>query len=298
VVVGPRHEICIILDKHVGILNAVREVIPNHSSIHRRWCTRYLAQNLIKHDVIKENFKLFEEVCRQTNEKDFKKKLKDLERRTNEKGKKFLKGLMDEKEKWALAYDKGGNHYGYMTSNMAEIFNSILRGVRSLSITAITSFTFYKCNEWFVKWLLDAQMVQTHHSDYVVAPNIYLDIKRYEARAQGMHATCFDIQAWKYEVLEGGGTTSNGEHRRAKRFAVNLSENTCTCGIPQLIHVPYPHIIVVCNHLGQNFYVSPFMATYNTLEALVHTWSPRFVPFLDEKQWEPYDSPRYVTGKP
>jgi hypothetical protein len=38
-------------------------------------------------------------VCRQTEEKDFKKKLKDLERRTNKKGKEFLKGLMDEKEK-------------------------------------------------------------------------------------------------------------------------------------------------------------------------------------------------------
>jgi hypothetical protein len=32
-------------------------------------------------------------------------KLKDLERKTNEKGKDFLKGLMNEKEKWALAYD-------------------------------------------------------------------------------------------------------------------------------------------------------------------------------------------------
>jgi hypothetical protein len=38
-------------------------------------------------------------VCWQTDEKDFKKKLKDLERRTNEKDKEFLKGLMDEKEK-------------------------------------------------------------------------------------------------------------------------------------------------------------------------------------------------------
>jgi hypothetical protein len=37
------------------------------------------------------------------------------------------------------------------------------------------------------------------------------------------------------------------------------------------------------------------MATYNTLEALVRTWSPRFVPFLDEEQWEPYDDPRYVA---
>jgi hypothetical protein len=129
-------------------------------------------------------------------------------------------------------------------------------------------------------------MVQIHHSDYVVTPNIYLDTKRYEARTQGMHATCFDIQDRKCEVLEGGGTTS-GEHHGAKRFAVNLSDNSCTCGVPQLIHVPCPHIIVVCNHLGQNFYVSPFMATYNTLEVLVRTWSPCFVPFLMKSNRSP-----------
>jgi hypothetical protein len=60
-----------------------------------------------------------------------------------------------------------------MTSNMAEIFNSILRGVQSLPVTTIASFTFYKCNEWFMKCLVDAQMAQIHYSDYVVASNIY-----------------------------------------------------------------------------------------------------------------------------
>jgi transposase-like protein len=72
VVVGPRHEVCVISDRHAGILNAVHEVIPNHSHVYQRWYTQHLAQNHIKHDGIKENFKLFEEVCRQTDEKDFK----------------------------------------------------------------------------------------------------------------------------------------------------------------------------------------------------------------------------------
>jgi hypothetical protein len=93
-------------------------VIPNRSHVHHHWCTRHLAQNLIKHDSIKENFKLFEEVCRQIDEKDFKKKLKELDSRTNKKGKEFVKGLIDEKEKWTLTYDKGGKRYGYMISNM------------------------------------------------------------------------------------------------------------------------------------------------------------------------------------
>jgi transposase-like protein len=47
VVVGPGCEICVISDRHAGILNVIREVIPNHSRVHHRWCTRHLAQNLI-----------------------------------------------------------------------------------------------------------------------------------------------------------------------------------------------------------------------------------------------------------
>jgi hypothetical protein len=34
VVVGPRREICVISDKHDRILNAICEVIPNHSHVH------------------------------------------------------------------------------------------------------------------------------------------------------------------------------------------------------------------------------------------------------------------------
>jgi hypothetical protein len=101
--------------------------------------------------------------------------------------------------------------------------------------------------------------------------------------------------AWK--VCKGGGTTSDSEHRGAKWFMMNLSKNTCTCDVPQLIQVPCPHILVVCYRLGRNFYVFPFMVTFNTLEASVHTWSPHFVPFVNEEQWEPYDGPRYVADK-
>jgi hypothetical protein len=39
VVVGPECEICVISDVHVGILNAVHEVICNHSHVHHHWCT-------------------------------------------------------------------------------------------------------------------------------------------------------------------------------------------------------------------------------------------------------------------
>jgi hypothetical protein len=69
---------------------------------------------------------------------------------------------MDEKEKWSLPFDKGEKRYGYMTSNIAKIFNSLLTEVQSLPVTVIAYFTFYKCHEWFVKRLVDTQMVQRH----------------------------------------------------------------------------------------------------------------------------------------
>ena len=38
-----------------------------------------------------------------------------------------------------------------MTSNMVECFNNVLKGVRSLPVTAILKYTFIKLNEYFLK---------------------------------------------------------------------------------------------------------------------------------------------------
>jgi hypothetical protein len=53
-----------------------------------------------------------------------------------------------------------------------------------------------------MKCLVDAQMVQTYHLDYVVTPNIYLDTKRYEARTQGMHATSLTLKPGSMRSLK------------------------------------------------------------------------------------------------
>ena len=51
-------------------------------------------------------------------------------------------------EKWTLAYDHG-HRYGAMTTNLSECFNGVLKGARSLPITALVKFTFYKVNLYF-----------------------------------------------------------------------------------------------------------------------------------------------------
>ena len=51
-------------------------------------------------------------------------------------------------EKWALSHD-GGQRYGIMTTNMYEVFNSVLKETRSLPITSLVKLTFFRLNSYF-----------------------------------------------------------------------------------------------------------------------------------------------------
>ena len=50
---------------------------------------------------------------------------------------------------WALSHD-GGRRYGIMTTNMLEVFNSVLKGARSLPLTALVQLTFFRLNSYFI----------------------------------------------------------------------------------------------------------------------------------------------------
>ena len=73
--VGPSREVAIISDRHHGILNAMQEQIEGYAPLHHRWCTRHLAENLLRKDGVKGNFDLFQEAARQLEDKYFQKKL-------------------------------------------------------------------------------------------------------------------------------------------------------------------------------------------------------------------------------
>ena len=50
---------------------------------------------------------------------------------------------------WALSHD-GGKRYRIMTTNMSEVFNSVLKGACSLPLTALVQLTFSHLNNYFV----------------------------------------------------------------------------------------------------------------------------------------------------
>jgi hypothetical protein len=209
---------------------------------------------------------------------------------TNAKGKAFLKENLPKKALWAQAFDEDGVRYGHMTSNMAEIFNKVLKGIRSLPVTAIASYTFDKCNEY---WVTRGDQVRVLWAAGKKWPTTVEEELGYQARkSHDQTWICFDNEVWKYEVCEVGGTNAGGEQYGSRKYVVVLATFSCTCQMPLQIHLPCSHIITACRAraMDPNNMVSQF---YH-LAALRGTWAGRFEPYLDMAQWPKYTGPVYL----
>jgi hypothetical protein len=75
-----------------------------------------------------------------------------LEKILNDDEKAWLLQQWPEKSKWALTFDEGGSRYGIMTTNISEVFNFVLKGIRALPVSRIVDYTNHKCNEYFINW--------------------------------------------------------------------------------------------------------------------------------------------------
>ena len=94
---------------------------------------RHLASNFMTHfkDKILKNL-----VCRAalaSTQCKFNKHLATIER-INSKAQQWLEAIPI--QLWALSHD-GGRRYGIMTTNISEVFNSVLKGARNLPFTTL-----------------------------------------------------------------------------------------------------------------------------------------------------------------
>jgi hypothetical protein len=259
--------------------------------LHHRWCTRHLAENLLRKDGVKDNFDLFQEAARQLEDKYFRRKLEEVRTASNAEGRQWLTGLMRDVEKWTRAHDAGGWRYEFQCSNMAESFNKLLLGIRGMPVNAIVQFTFYKLVAWFNDRHAHALQLQSEGKIWAPTPQAHLE--KAKERAGTHEVTCFDHATGRYEVKHIGGTTSDGEVRDARIHVVVLQDFSCTCGKPRQYHFVCSHLIAAARH--RNYDIEARIPHQFSVHTLVETWRPRFVPFRDPGEWPPYDGPRYVA---
>jgi hypothetical protein len=149
-VLGPDRQVCMILDRHRGLLNSAKVHIERYPPIIHRWCSHHFAANIWKKQQSKEVIVRLKTLCKVKEEKKFEARLKELEKILNDDANVWLFEQLLKKSKWALAFDEGGSRYGIMTTNISKVFNFVLKGICSLPISGIMDYTFHKCNEYFM----------------------------------------------------------------------------------------------------------------------------------------------------
>ena len=138
--VTQRMRLCVIADRHPGIMAVMTDVHLGWTKPYacHRICMRHLASNFMNRFKDKTLKNLVCRAALATEVGKFNKHM-DIIVRINLEAQRWLEAIPF--EKWALSHD-GGLRYGIMTTNMYEVFNSVLKGAWSLLVTAF-QLTFF-----------------------------------------------------------------------------------------------------------------------------------------------------------
>ena len=288
-------EICVISDRHQGILNAVDIVIPGHAPLHHRWCMRHFCANFYRACGSKELADDLQDCCQAFSDKRFARLYNALlvNKKLDAGGLEFLNRHIELRAKWARAYDEDGRRYGQMTSNMAECFNRVLKGVRALPVTAIVQYTFDKLRAYFLKYSqeTDDQIAGENKKKYKYQfpPKVDKWMVFQSRKADSQTATLYNNEDWTYEVNEPGGTTNDGQQHGNRAFKVSLSLCDCSCGRPRLLHLACSHLYTAARsrNVDVNHPLTVRESEFSIM-TMKHTWAPRFEPYFDQSQWPEY----------
>jgi hypothetical protein len=112
-------------------------------------------------------------------------------------------------------------------------------------------------------------------------------------RASTHEVTCFDHANGRYEVKHTGSTTSDGDVLESRIHVVVLQDFLCTCGKPRQYHFVCSHHVPAVRH--RNYDIEARIPHEFSVDTLVQTWRPRFVPFRDPRDLPPYNGPKYAV---
>ena len=162
----------------------------------------------------------------------------------------WLEDQMENKSKWALAFDDGCR-YGICNTNISEVLNKVLKGVCAMPISAIVEYTFYKVNSYFVhRWEKANQQIASRPNQDLWGKGAMKLLTKAGKAAAGMSAELFDPTTYVYSVRTATALTVGGEMTGGRIYKVDLTSATCTCCVPQLLHVPCSHMIAACRVRG------------------------------------------------
>lgn len=139
--------VCLISDRHRGIINVVEE-IPDfrHPRGIQRFCLSHVCSNFNTHF---KNVHLKDLCWKSGTQHQIRKFDVVMDEIKNLDSRAYVYLSEIDKHKWTLSHD-GGWRRGVMTTNMSECLNSVLKGARRLPISALVQLTFNRCVQYFI----------------------------------------------------------------------------------------------------------------------------------------------------
>ncbi|KAL6342251.1 hypothetical protein AAG906_006874 [Vitis piasezkii] len=247
-----------------GINAAVRNPSVGWSPPHaqHRYCLRHVVSNFndkFKNKVLKEL--AYRAGC-QHQPRKYERYMEEL-KRLDEKSVAWFSKL--DTQKWTQAYDLG-YRYGWMTTNIAECINGVLKGARMLPITALVQLTFYRCVSYFEtrRAEIRARMaVGDVYTAYAIEK-----FRRAEAKASGHTVTIFHRIHETFEVI----TALHGFHMdKGLVISGNHLRSMLTCA-------SFAHMRIDSWQLVEKYY---------RLDAYASCYAPEFNLIPHESYW-PY----------
>ena len=166
------------------------------------------------------------------------------------------------REKWSLLYDTDGSRYGVMTTNLAEVYNWVMKNTRPLPLVAILEGITRGTQKYLCKRYSMASLNLSKPSvKYSPAITQYMDEK---SKKGGIHRVwpagnrelLFEIRLRDKSGVGIGTTDITLECTLWPEYHACK----CNCNKPYLLHRPCSHVLAASAKGGVdgNIFVSPY----------------------------------------
>ena len=179
-----------------------------------------------------------------------------------------------------------------MTTNLSECFNGALKGARSLPITAMVQYTFYKVSSYFddrrnktLEQLEEGQEWCKYAYDKFEANQE--KVKFHMVRRMSAQQRLYTVETQSTLLNTGRGAHT---HR------ASLVDRACTCGKWEANKIPCSHLIPVCAKYNHN--ATEFMDHFYRMEERYHNYELIFQPLKDRLEWPEPQERRIVMPNP
>jgi hypothetical protein len=155
-------------------------------------------------------------------------------------------------ERWYLLHDERGARFGCMTTNLAESYNSVLRGNRALPLISIVEEIFYCTMKYFKERREEAELhnLANPNTPYCEKITKYMEKKIQKGRGHTVVAT--GNEELRFEVHLKTNKFITGNIMRTHKVKIGTEQFPtcdCTCNKPKLLHLPCSHVLTACGML-------------------------------------------------